>query len=122
MWLLIRNGQAVNSSTSILGNDMTVGGRGLWGVFAGYEGTVDKLFYNANIGYAQTAEERGSEDGSIGTEINAQIGYKMFDNMSVSVAGAYAFLGDGMSGNNSITGKDNVDDPYMMNVQVSYTF
>ena len=35
---------------------MTVGGRGLIGLFAGYEGTMDKLFYNANLGYAQTAE------------------------------------------------------------------
>lgn len=125
MWLLVRNGQAVNSSTSVLGNDMTVAGRGLMGVFAGYEGTVDKLFYNANIGYAQTAEERGSEDGSIGTEINAQIGYKMFDNMSVSAAGAYAFLGDGMTNTllvDRVGGSPDADDPYMMNVQVSYTF
>jgi hypothetical protein len=56
MWLLVRSGQAINSSTSVLGNDLTVGGRGLIGVFAGYEGTMDKLFYNANVGYAQTAE------------------------------------------------------------------
>lgn len=126
MWLLVRNGQAINSSTSVLGNDLTVGGRGLWGVFAGYEGKVDKLFYNANVGYMQTAEERGSEDGSIGTEINAQVGYKLFDNMSVSVAGAYAFLGKGLNddGGKKLTGFGGLDadDPYMANVQLSYTF
>jgi len=125
MWLLIRNGQAINSSTSVLANDLTVGGRGLWGVFAGYEGTVDKLFYNANVGYAQTAEDRANQDGTIGTEINAQIGYKMFDNMSVSVAGAYAFLGDALNSKDAtkrIAGSADADDPYMMNVQVSYTF
>ena len=79
----------------------------------------------ANLGYAHTAEERGNEDGTIGTEINAQIGYKMFDNMSVSVAGAYAFLGDGLSSDDAterIGGSADADDPYMMNVQVSYTF
>ena len=125
MWLLVRNGQAVNSSTSVLANDMTAGGRGMMGAFAGYEGTVDKLFYNANIGYMQTAKERNDEDGTIGTEINAQIGYKMFDNMSVSAAGAYVFLGDGLNSKDAtkrIGGSADADDPYMLNVQVSYTF
>jgi hypothetical protein len=131
MWLLVRSGQAVNSSTSILGNDMTVGGRGLMGAFAGFEGTMDKVFYNANIGYAQTAEERGTEDGVIGTEVNAQVGYKLFDNLSASAAVAYAFLGDGMTNPNAasaplnanrVGGSADADDPYMVNLQLSYTF
>ncbi|MDD2852786.1 MAG: porin [Desulfuromonadaceae bacterium] len=127
MWLLVRSGNAINSSTSILGNDLTVGGRGLIGVFAGYEGTMGKMFYNANLGYAETAESRNSEKSSIGTELNAQVGYKMLDNVSVSAALAYAFLGDGM---NSATTADrisgfgvaNADDPYAINLQLSYTF
>jgi len=129
MWLLVRSGQAVNSSTSILGNDMTVGGRGLVGFFAGYEGTFDKLFFNANVGYAMTAEERTTagvkEDGSIGTEINAQIGYKLFDNLSISTAAAYAFLGDGLNSTTAakrVGGAADADDPYMFNVQLAYAF
>lgn len=127
MWILVRSGQAINSSTSILGNDLTVGGRGLIGLFAGYEGTMGKLFYNANIGYAQTAEERNSEDSSIGTELNAQVGYKMLDNVSVSAAFAYAFLGDGMNSSTTADriagfGVANADDPYALNLQLSYTF
>jgi len=127
MWLLVRSGQAINSSTSILGNDLTVGGRGLIGLFAGYEGTMDKIFYNANIGYAQTAEKRASEKESIGTEINAQIGYKMLENVSVSAAFAYAFLGDGMNSSTTADriagfGVKNADDPYAVNLQLSYTF
>lgn len=127
MWLLVRNAQGINSSTNVTANDLTVGDRGFIGVFAGYEGKAsDKIFYNANIGYAQTAEERGSEDGTIGTEINAQIGYKLFDNLSVSAAGAYLFLGDGMNdkGSKKISGFGgaDADDPYMTNVQLSYTF
>ncbi len=127
MWLLVRNGQYINSSNSVLGNDLTVGGRGLVAAFAGYEGTMGKMFYNANVGYAQTAEKRNSEKRSIGTELNAQIGYKMLDNVSVSAALAYAFLGDGM--NSSTTGDriagfgvKNADDPYALNLQLSYTF
>jgi hypothetical protein len=127
MWILVRSGQAINSSTSILGNDLTVGGRGLVGIFAGYEGTMDKIFYNANIGYAETAEKRASEKSSIGTEINAQIGYKMFDNVSVSAALAYAFLGDGMNSSTTADriagfGVKDADDPYALNLQLSYTF
>jgi len=126
MWLLVRNGQAINSSTSVLSADNTVGGRGLMGAFAGFEGTMDKVFYNANIGYAQAANARNSESKTIGTEVNAQVGYKLFDNLSASAALAYAFLGDGMNsaGTDRIAGFGvaNADDPYMANLQLSYTF
>jgi hypothetical protein len=127
MWLLIRNGAAINSSTSVLGNDLTVGGRGLLGVFAGYEGAIGKLFYSANIGYAQTAEKRSSEKKTIGTEINAQVGYKLSENASASAALAYAILGDGMNSKTTADrivgfGVANADDPYALNLQLSYTF
>lgn len=130
MWLLIRSGQGINTSTSVLNNDLSVGGRGLVGFFAGYEGTVDKFFYNANAGYAMTAKERTNaagvkEDGSIGTEINAQVGYKLYDNLSLSIAGAYAFLGDGLNSAvaaERVGGAADADDPYMTNVQLSYVF
>lgn len=129
MWLLVRSGQGINTSNSVLGNDLTVGGRGLIGVFAGYEGTVGKMFYNANVGYAQTAEERTTagvkEDGSIGTEINAQVGYKLFDNLSASAAVAYAFLGDGLNSKvaaERVGGAADADDPYAANLQLSYAF
>jgi len=137
MWLLVRSGQAINSSTSVLGNDITVGGHGLMGAFLGYDGTADKLFYNANVGYAQAAEkfDGSGEKKELGTEINAQIGYKLYDNLSMSVAGAYVFLGKGLSGNASERlfngydpagvakfGATDADDVWMSNVQLSYTF
>lgn len=126
MWLLVRNGQAVNSSANITGNDLSVGNRGFVGFFAGYEGTAGKVFYNANVGYAMTAEERGNEDGSLGTEINAQVGYKLYDNLSISASAAYAMLGKGLNdtGNKKITGfgAADADDPYMTNIQLAYTF
>ena len=125
MWLLVRNAQGINTSDSVLNNDLTVGGRGLMGIFAGYEGTAGKVFYNANLGYAQVANERGSEDGVIGTEVNAQVGYKLFDNLSASAALAYAMLGDGLSSSTPserFGGAANADDPYLVNLQLSYTF
>lgn len=125
MWLLIRNGQAINSSTSVLGNDLTNGTLGMWGVFAGYEGKVDKLFYNANAGYAEVAHAAAGREKSLGTEVNMQIGYNIFDNLQASVAGAYLFLGDGLGGSAGqtvSTGIVDADDPWMANVQLSYTF
>ena len=115
MWLLIRNGGAVNSSTSILGNDMTAGGLGLMGVFGGYEATMGKIFYNANIGYAQTDKAVAGAKKGIGTELNAQVGYKLYDNLAASVAVAYAFLGDAFDASKA-------DDPYAFNLRLAYTF
>lgn len=126
MWLLVRSAQGINTSTSVLGNDLTVQGRGLMLGTLGYEGTAGKVFYNANIGYAQAAEEQSGEDEVIGTEINAQVGYKLYDNLSISAAGAYAFLGNGLNGTAAQTlgtlGATGADDPYMVNLQLAYAF
>jgi hypothetical protein len=132
MWLLVRSGQAVNSSSSILNNDLTVGGRGLTLVTGGYDGTMGKMFYNANVGYAMTSESRKAagveEASSIGTEFNAQIGYKLYDNLAVSLAGAYAILGEGVhsgAANKRINFANfpvAAANPYMTNVQLSYAF
>lgn len=129
MWLLARPGQATNTSTTIYGTDMTLGGRGLFLASLGYEGTVGKMFYNTNVGYAQTAEERAGEDGYIGCEINAQVGYKLYDNLSASVAGAYVALGDGMNSKSGHLinpakpyGFADAKDPFLVNVQLSYAF
>lgn len=132
MWILIRSAQGINTSTSVLSNNLTVGGRGLVGAFAGYDGTAGKLFYNANAGYMRTANKQNSNEGkTIGTEINAQVGYKLYDNLSASVAGAYVFLGEALedsalatAGGKRISGfgAANADDPYMFNLQLAYAF
>ena len=64
-------------------------------------------------------------NSTIGTEINAQIGYKLFDNLSISTAAAYAFLGDGLNSTTAakrVGGAADADDPYMFNVQLAYVF
>ena len=59
MWLLTRNAATINSSTAIGGsNDLTRGGRGIMGVFAGFDGTAGNLFYDCNVGYARVARNR----------------------------------------------------------------
>jgi len=126
MWLLIRNNATINTSSAIGGVDLAKGGRGLMGLFAGFDGKAGKLFYAANLGYAQVAEERGSEKGDVGTELNATVGYKLYDNLAVSMTGAYAFLGDGMNDTTAANrlpgGAADAKDPYMTNIAINYTF
>lgn len=113
MWLLIRNGAMINSSTAIGGMDLTKGDRGLIGVFGGYEMVMGKGFMNANVGYGRV-EERGIDSDSIGVEANVTAGYKVYDNLTASVTGAYLFLGDALT--------TDADDPYLANIQLSYLF
>ncbi len=137
MWLLVRNVATINSSTAVGGSaDVTRGGRGLEGVFAGYEGTANKLFYNGNIGWAQVAEKRTADSKALGTEVNGTVGYKLYDNMSVSATAAYLFLGDGYGKDNGTllpvnNGTTNLwtantaygaSNPFMTNIQINYTF
>jgi hypothetical protein len=113
MWLLVRNGAMINSSTAIGGTDLTKGNRGLLGFFGGYEMVMGKAFMNANVGYGRV-EERGLDSHSIGVEGNATVGYKVYDNLTASVTGAYLFLGDALT--------TTADDPYLANIQLSYLF
>jgi hypothetical protein len=141
MWLLIRNNATINTSTAIGSNDLTKGGRGLFGMFAGYDGAAGKVFYAANAGYAQVAETRGGEKGYIGTELNATVGYKLYDSLSVGLTGAYAIQGaaaknaekDGSgraAGGINATGfyaaggavGTHATDPYVALVKVDYAF
>jgi hypothetical protein len=128
MWLLTRNAATINSSTSIgATSDLTRGGRGLKGLFAGYEGAVDKVFYNANVGYAAVDKKQAANSSSIGTEVNLTVGYKLFANMSASATAAYAILGDGygkenvvlLDGTNNATKYDN---PFLTAIQLNYAF
>lgn len=128
MWLLVRNGAMINSSTAIGGTDLTKGDRGLIGVFAGYEMAMGKAFGSANVGYARVDEKGTAESSSIGTELNATVGYKVYDNLTASFTAAYLILGDGADSstaplfNTSTVNTANADNPYLTNIQLSYAF
>ena len=134
MWLLIRNNAMINSSTAIVGTDLTKGNDGFVGFFAGYDATMGKLLASANAGYGMVDRKGTAVSSSIGTELNATVGYKLYDNLTASLTGAYLILGNGMNSNkngaillhNASTGaalgvKD-ADNPYMANIQLNYVF
>jgi hypothetical protein len=129
MWLLTRNAATINSSTAIGGSsDITRGGRGIKGIFAGYEGSADKIFYSGNVGYAAVDKKQTANSSSIGTELNATVGYKLYANLSASVTAAYAILGDGFGAENATllqgaaTTAKSYDNPFLTAVQLNYTF
>ena len=132
MWLLVRNGATINSSTAVGGSsDITRGGVGIAGLFLGYEGTANKLFYNGNIGWAQVAEGRNittnakTASKDLGYEFNATVGYKLYDNLSASATAAYLVLGDAYGKSSGTLLKGGVADasnPYLTNIQLNYTF
>jgi hypothetical protein len=131
MWLLVRNVATINSSTAVGGTtDVTRGGRGIAGVFAGFEGKADKLSYNANIGWAQVAKARvtsttKADSKDLGYEFNATVGYKLYDNLTASATAAYLVLGDAYGKNSGLllpTGVADASNPYLTNIQLNYTF
>jgi len=130
MWLLVRSGQSINSSEALGGNYLNKGGRGLMGFFGGYEYAAGKFFANANAGAAfvpVTSKTAGVEqDNYLGTEVNAQVGYKVYDALSVSLVGAYLFLGDGVNSPDAakrvISTGAYADDPYLTALQFNYVF
>ncbi len=127
MWLISRNSAAINSATAVGGTpDLTRAGLGLLGFFVGYEGTADKVFYNANAGYAQVDQKRAADSAVIGSEVNATIGYKLYTNLSASVTAAYAFLGDGYNKDKPAAllsgGTAKADNPFLSSIALNYSF
>ena len=126
MWLLTRNIATINSSTAVGTSDLAKAGRGIFGLFAGYAGTAGKVFYDANLGWAKVNEKRTANSASIGTELNATVGYKLYDNLSASFTGAYCILGDGYKKDAPAVllpgGVSKADNPFLTNIALNYAF
>ncbi len=100
------------------------------GVIAGFLGydlpITSKLSTSFNAGFASVAKENRnstldtSNGKYLGTEVNASVDYKLFDNMTASVRGAYVILGDYFD-DVTTDGKD-PEDPYMGSVILNYAF
>ncbi|HMN02443.1 hypothetical protein [Geobacter anodireducens] len=99
------------------------------GVIAGFVGydlpITSKLSTSVNAGFASVAKENdktlNSSNGKyLGTELNASVDYKLFDNMTASLRGAYVVLGDYYDG--VAAGGETPDDPYMASLILNYAF
>lgn len=101
--------------------------QGVFMATLGYDATITpKLYANANVGAAwvnkHNAKTRTNNKGCnfLGTEINIETGYKLYDNLTASVQAAYVILG-GYYTETATGGKDPAD-PYTARVMLSYAF
>jgi hypothetical protein len=105
MTMLITNTKyAANTDRGII-NTVSNYDQGVIGGFLGYDLDIDKTFIKGNLGMAAAAREnqtfkpKNQKTGTfnsnyIGTEINAEAGYKISENLTASLVGGYVILGD----------------------------
>jgi hypothetical protein len=124
--LLLRNVYATAGTDRAVVYDLNNNGRGIVTAFAGYDLPIGKLFINSNVGIGAVEQDNhnynnggvGSGSGNIlGTELNTEIGYKLYDNMTASVSGAYMILGDFYH-----VSSGTPDNPYSTKITLNYTF
>ena len=122
MVLLMRNIVNMDSDKALV-STINNGNRGVTLLTVGYDAKInDKLSATANIGMARASEKQATDkSSSLGTEINAQLDYKMFANLTTSLTGAYVFLGDGKKYSSSASTTKN-DNPYLASVMFNYVF
>lgn len=101
----------------------------------GYDLTITpKAFASVNAGVAWAAKNnnrtRLGNNGTnfLGTEVNFETGYKLYDNLTAKIQAAYLFLGGYYSGitydstGKLHTGGRDPEDPYTARVMLSYVF
>lgn len=135
MFLLSRNPLYTTNDQFVI-YDSGNRGQGVIGGSIGFDAKItDKAFANVNAGFAAVAKDTGikpvNQNTGIankstyqGTEINAEVGYKVFDSLTASVQGAYVFLGDYYTGTSKAANQVGTDpaDPFLGRVVLSYVF
>jgi hypothetical protein len=110
--------------------------RGLVLFNLGYDANLSKKLYaNFNTGMAWTAKSAGAPidkatgvgNGGdlLGTEINIETGYKLYDNLTVKLQAAYVLLGGyyhGSAADSTTTTVKDPENPYTFRTGLSYTF
>jgi len=89
----------------------------------GYDAKLgSKAYANFNAGMLWCAKSAGAPNSNAGdlmaTEINAETGYKLYDNLTVKVQAAYAILG----GYYKLAGNKDPENPYTFRTGLSYAF
>ena len=106
MTMLITNTRYAANTDRALINTATNYNQGVVGAFFGYDLDIDKTFIKTNIGFGSVAENNNtfkpknqkkgdwSNGKYVGTEVNAEVGYKISSNLTASLIAGYVALGD----------------------------
>lgn len=143
MMLLNRNSLNSNTSTDYAvvynpGNGTNpFNMQGLYLYTLGYDATITPKFYaNANAGLAWAAHTNSlkptdralsaqNASNFMGTEINIETGYKMYDNLTAKLQAAYVILGGYYKNSSSAgttTDAKDPENPYTARISLSYAF
>lgn len=126
MMLLVRNTSMGGTSTdAYLRKPIT----NIALLHAGYNANItEKLYANGNIGmawlpasdyemgYTGSATNGGSD--ILGTEVNAEVGYKLYSNLTLKAQAAYVKLGSAYK----LANGDDAADPFTMRLGAHYSF
>jgi len=111
--------------------------QGLYLYTLGYDAKIGaKTYVNANAGAAWTAKtnglkpvdaKTGRRNGTnyMGTEINVEAGYKMYDNLTASLQAAYVILGGYYKGSSTVgsaTDSKDPENPYTVRTSLIFNF
>jgi hypothetical protein len=141
MMILMNNGDAINTSASLVGSSSTAvssngfagntspgnGGRGLWHIGAGYSMKLaDKLTGKVGAGYLTATKSLNGIDSTkqgkdMGTEVNANVNYNIAKGLDFGLYGAYAWLGDYYKSNVAGAQSD-PDDVWDARFRLNYAF
>ncbi len=103
MTMLITNTRYSAQTDRGLINTVSNYNMGVKGAFFGYDVDINKAFIKANVGFAAAAQANaakplnlkgGSNSNYIGTEVNAEVGYKISENLTASYVAGYVVLGE----------------------------
>jgi hypothetical protein len=121
VYLLIRNPKETTNEQAIIAESSNQN-QGIIGGSVGVDVAVGKVFANTNVGMAFTAKKADNRNTFMGTEINAEVGYKMYDNLSASIRGAGVFLGDYYNNSSTLHVGTDPSNPYEAQLVLAYTF
>jgi hypothetical protein len=98
--------------------DVANSGQGVIVGSLGYDQTfTDKLTASVNAGFAAVAyNPTAAKSDYLGTETNAEVGYKLTPNVNLSARAGYVFLGDYFKASPSL------DNPYDLKIIAKYNF
>jgi len=121
--LLLRgNGYRTSNTDQSLVADLNNNAAGVAAAFIGYDGAMGKTFFNVNAGFVADAQKTTKKSQYVGTELNAEVGYKLYHNLKASVQGAYAVLGPKYQGSDVANTDKYANNPYLGRVILSYNF
>lgn len=134
MTMLIANTKYSANTDRALIATVSNNNMGMIGAFLGYDIDIDKTFIKGNLGFASAAKEnqtykpknlkKNDYNGNyIGTEINAEAGYKISKNLTASLVGGYVVLGDYYKDTVTVNGSiETPDNPWKSMVVLNLSF